>query len=181
MLTTSKAFGIALGLGLLASVAARADVITAFDVSGAATNESGGSLDSCAAGATCSFSGTLGVDVTNGTVTAVDITFPGLSAVNTLESFGVDSGDVFIFAGNSSGDVMSLDFTTTPTPGSLVGFDGGIIVGSGIEDVAAQVIQYSSFSGSVTPAAVPEPASLTLFGTALLGFGVIHRRRRNRV
>ena len=65
--------------------AARADTLKEFVVSGTAENESGGSLGSCAAEATCSVSGTMMVDVTSsaafprGFVTAYDITFPGLA------------------------------------------------------------------------------------------------------
>jgi len=71
-------------VALVLAGAARADTIKDFFVSGTATNVSGGMLGSCAAEATCSFSGTMMVDVTSGILETVHITFPGLLTFDTI-------------------------------------------------------------------------------------------------
>ena len=78
-----------LAAALLLSVSApsSANTITTFDISGTATNEFMSALGSCGAGSTCAFSGTINVDVTAGTVTALDLTFPGLPAFDTASIF----------------------------------------------------------------------------------------------
>jgi hypothetical protein len=55
-----------------------------FIVSGTAENVSGGALGSCARLTFCNFSGTIDIDVTVGSVTGWDITFPGLSDFNSI-------------------------------------------------------------------------------------------------
>jgi len=53
---------------------------------------------------------------------------------------------------------------------------GGMVGGSPAATTPADGISHFAF---FTPAAVPEPASIFLFGTALLGVGAIARRQRN--
>lgn len=46
-------------------------------------------------------------------------------------------------------------------------------------DRAVLMMDYESGSGAVATPDVPEPASLVLFGSGLIGFGALIRRRRN--
>jgi hypothetical protein len=173
-----------LALPLFLPALALANTISTFDVEGAASNISGGALDSCAANTNCDFSGTLQVDVTAGAVetSGLDFAFPGLPDFETLT--GVLPGNPWeIFAENSSSDHMSLVFTTTPTPGSLVDFTGGTISAIIVNGPTTMDLLYAAFldSGSITPAVtpVPEPSSLVPLtgGIGWLVFGFVRRRR----
>jgi hypothetical protein len=88
-----------------------------------ATTISGGTLDSCASGATCDFSGMFQVDVTDGTVetSGFDITFPGLPDFDNLVLLGPTITGFSIQADNSSSDALTLDFTQHQP-----GFAGGL-------------------------------------------------------
>src|SRR5271154_2600291 len=101
----------------LAPQTARADVTATFDVSGTAEAVARG--QTC--GNKCAFFGTLMINVTTGAATAVDITFPGLAALDTLDR-SHKSGTDWSIAADNGDDFATLVFTTTPTPGSLVGF-----------------------------------------------------------
>ena len=148
----------------LAPQTARADVTIPFGVSGAAD-----ALAEQSCGGDCRFSGTLTIDVTTGAATAVDITFPGLAAFDTLHgSHKSGTSDWFIFAFNSDGDSAGLDFTTTPTPGSLVGFTGGSIILGVVEDHLYDVQRGTI--GDVHIEAVPEPSTWAMMA---LGFGLL--------
>jgi hypothetical protein len=172
---------LALPLILLSPPLAVADTVTTFDVSGTAENASSVKLGSCAVRATCAFSGTFQVDVTTGTVetSGVDFSFPGLPALNMLvgqSAFGPN--DWRLFADDfQTHDEVFLDFTTAPTPGSLVGFTGGSIVGIGSIVVPGHPgLFYDHLGGTIIP--VPEPSSLVPLagGIGWLVFGLARRR-----
>ena len=147
-----------------------------FTVSGTALNDSGGSLGSCANGATCAFKGTLTIDVTSGL--SMDITFPGFTSfTNPQFAEPINTSDFFIGALNTSGDAaLTLDFTTTTTPGSLVGFTGGNIFGLSVLNNATGAPEYSDLTGSITPASAPEPSSLALIPLGLGALLVMRKR-----
>jgi hypothetical protein len=155
---------------------AQADTTSTFDVSGTALNDSTGILGSCASGATCAFSGTLTIDVTSGNLTAVDITFPGLASFTSTQfAEPIMTSDWFIGVLNSSGDALTLNFTTTMTPGSLVDFTGGSVFGLFVLN-ATSAPEYSDLSGSITPAPAPEPTSLALISLGLGALLVMRKR-----
>src|SRR5215469_4893398 len=174
--TMRKLFWIVLALLVVGSApVAHAD---SFTVSGTAENSSGGTLGTCASGATCAFSGTLTIDVTNGILTAMDITFPGFTSFTSPQfAEPINTSDFFIGALNSSGDAaLTLDFTTTMTPGSLVGFTGGSIFGLSVLNNTTAAPEYSDLSGSITPAPAPEPSSLALIPLGLGALLVLRKR-----
>jgi hypothetical protein len=151
---------------------AKANTITTFNVSGTCTP--------FAPFTGTTFGGTLTIDVTAGTVTAIDVSFQGLSPFNTIalsRPFGTSDWVVTSLNGSH---VLFLDFTTGHTPGSLLGFTGGTIFQGEVADALLQEDAYFPLNGSITaPASVPdEGSSLTLLGIALpclLGFLLVRR------
>jgi hypothetical protein len=92
--------------------------------------------------------GTLAVDVTDGAVSAADITFPGLADFNQfIEAIPEQSG-VALVVNNSTSDQLFLPFTTT-IPNSLVGFAGGAIDGGSVLDIPTQHHLLNGLSGSM--------------------------------
>lgn len=161
---------------------AHADTITTFNVLGTASNASGQTLDTCSAGSLCSFSGTLSVDVTAGTITGVDITFPGLSPFNALSCCSSPGSDYF-FPANNGEQSLTLIFTTTPSPGSLVGFDGGSILNEGYVMTGPDFYNYVVEGGSITAPAptLPEPGPLVLMLAGLCASGLLSVHRRTAI
>ena len=154
----------------LAPQTARADVTATFDVSGTAQAMARG--ERC--GDKCAFFGTLMINVTTGAATAVDITFPGLAAFNSLGVSQKSGTDWRILADNGD-DFAGLTFTTTPTPGSLVGFAGGSITSGGSvfelqPDNDLYFVLTGTIAGPVAVAAVPEPSTWAMMA---LGFGLL--------
>ena len=159
-----------------------------FNVMGTAMNTSGGALGTCGAGDTCSFSGTLDVDVTNGNFTAINITFPGLSAFAATgnasdTSFGPSGeynfgpnghGGTFLEGPNVTFDsAVNLEF-----PGSLVGFAGGSFDVSVISGTFPNPVLYKgSGTASVGPA-VPESSTWAMLLIGFVGLGFAGYRAR---
>ena len=145
---------------------AKADTITTFNVSGTFTIPYSGT-----------FGGTLTVDMTNGTVSSVDITFPGLADFNFVEfsqPWPAPPGWILGVA-NSTSDALDLTFTTT-MPNSLVGFNGGTITGGDVFDLQTLQTLFVGFSGTIAPATVPDQASTAIL--LVLGAGGLLALRR---
>ena len=124
-----------------------------FDVSG--TYPSGGT-----------FSGILNIDVTAGTITAADITVSGFGQFNLLQGSAPCCPPLNLewdlIVRNAVGDETLLAFLTplAPSPASLVGFNGGpIIFGATAVVCGPNCLRTvaTSFSGEITPRAVPAP------------------------
>jgi hypothetical protein len=153
---------------------AKANTITTFNVSGTCTP--------VAPLTGTTFAGTLTIDVTAGTVTAIDVTFQGLSpfyAINLSFPFPPTSSWILV-ARNGGGLVneLFLDFTTGHTPPSLVGFTGGTILpGTNVVTLPSTLV-YDITGGSITaPASVPDAGStVSLLGFASLGLVALRRK-----
>jgi len=146
------------------------DIITTFDVSGTCTP--------LAPFTGTTFSGTLTIDETIGTLTAIDVSFQGLSPFTGLASLNQATGsDWEVLVGNGGSAGLLLKFTTGQTPGSLVGFAGGTIDGDLVILHPSANQAYENLGGSITAAAgVPDGGStVMLLGAALGALGMTRR------
>ena len=154
---------------------AKANTITTFNVSGTCTP--------VAPLTGTTFAGTLTIDVTAGTVTAIDVTFQGLSpfyAITQSQPFQTSNWHLAARNGGGLVNELLLDFTTRHTPPSLVGFTGGTILpGTNVVTLPFTLV-YDITGGSITaPASVPDAGStVSLLGCALLGLDALRRKLR---
>ena len=101
------------------------------------------------------YSGTRTIDVTAGTVSAMDVRFQGLSPFTKInESNPSSTSDCGMLAGSDESFVLELTFTTGHTPGSLVGFTGSDITRDEVIQPDTGLAAYEIFNGSIT-AVVP--------------------------
>src|SRR5262249_20809643 len=152
---SSKALACALCAMALSFGTAKANT---FDVSGTYSIPSPGST----------FSGLLTIDVIAGTATSADIIVQGVGEFPNLFSSGPVSGHWSISVLDVSGTTeLIMDFTTPqvipPNPGSLVGFNGGLILGAVVQapcpgEPNCALSIANGFTGTITPhTAVPGP------------------------
>lgn len=164
--------GLLVGGVLLRPAFARADTITTFNVSATTGNLK-------------HLTGTFQVDVTVGTVlsSSFNITYPGSVFDNLMDSGPYETSEWIITAESQDEEVlMILDFTTTKTPGSLVGFTGGTITGGeGIYsdyELAFALRTGGTIKPVPEPEGVPEPSSLALLAVGVLAWLPIGFARR---
>lgn len=133
------------------------------------------------------FTGTMQVDTSTGDLLAFEVLFPGVATFDDIVSSGGSKRPPqwTVQATNAWLGFVSLTFTTPQIDGfrkrgSLIGFDGGSIVGDGEIDWFLFGTVHASFSGDITPArlSVPEPAALGMFGLGVLLIGGLSALRR---
>jgi hypothetical protein len=162
-------FLLAAGMMLSVSLAARADSFSTFNLNSSYIG--GGTID-----------GTLTLNTTTDLFSAADLTIAGFpfyqdGNISDVVTQGSIAGeyDVTILSSGSPFADLNLFLPTS----TLVGYDGSAVVFP--TDVAFLTAPNLYFAGSGTlepgTSVAPEPASLLLLATGLLGFAMVWRRR----
>jgi PEP-CTERM motif len=159
---------------LAAGLSARADVMETFDVTGTFTDNT-------------TVSGTVIIDTTTGVFESGDLSYLGESFDVLVLTEDDSAGDAFVFElSTSSGPIPRLVMGIVGD--NLIGYSGGPLCsltdnvctgGGGGHSFYAPTGDTNVLldSGSLVAVATPEPSTIAMFGTGLLGFAVAMRRR----
>jgi hypothetical protein len=99
----------------------------------------------------------------------IDITTVGISG--TVNITGTANLSNFSYAGNNTDFLQFLN-------GGAVSTTFQFLPAKSLTNLTADgTVNSTSYSGTMTPAPVPEPATLLLMGTGLIGFGVFVRKK----
>ena len=101
-----------------------------------------------------------------GAFTAQVEAFDGATLLGTETLASANGAPIFIGAQDTTADITSLVFDLTQCTGT----------GCDIHDFAVDTLK--SINPGVTPPPTPEPGTLALLGSSLLGFAALRRRRR---
>jgi hypothetical protein len=155
---------------------ANANTLTTFDASGNYLMPSGTSI-----------SGTLGVDVTAGAITNVNLTVTGYSTFTDLlftqlePAGGSVPARVYLNIENSTGNILGLFLNTTSS--YLVGYNGGSILDAGAQCILCNPPTFPiGLNGTLTAevSATPLPAALPLFAGGLGALGLLNWRKKRK-
>ena len=101
-----------------------------------------------------------------GAFTAQVEAFDGATLLGTETLASANGAPIFVGAQDTTADIKSLVFDLTQCTGT----------GCDIHDFAVDTLK--SINPGVTPPPTPEPGTLALLGSSLLGFAALRRRRR---
>jgi hypothetical protein len=96
-----------------------------------------------------------------------------LSAYNSANTL-LDSTNIAADSASNAGDFFGLKGLVNASYATLVQIQDGAYAGGGVDYVFVDNVTFSSAAAT----AVPEPITITLFGTGLAGLGLMRRRRK---